>query len=666
MVMVLTAYANSLDGSFVVDDVATITDNTSIHDWHHLRDLVASSQETPVTSRPVVALTFAANYTLGGETVRGYHVVNVAIHVAVALLLFAVMRELLAQSRLRSLVGTRLTAVAFTSAALWAVHPVNTEAVDYVTQRTESLMGFFYLATLYTSVRAMSRANGWWTVTAVVCCASGMACKESMVTAPLAVLLVDAVFVSESVTAALRAHWRLYVGLVATWLILGVLVSLAPPLRSAGFVTFANSWTYLLNQSVMIVRYLRLAIWPTSLVVNYGWPQPLTLADVWPKAVVVSGLLGVTIVGLWRRPAVGFVGAWFFLTLAPTSSIMPIASEVGAERRMYLPLMALLPLLVIGSVALWDRMSAQSQSRRAFARRFGWWTVAALSILFIAGTVRRNREYRSALTLAQSTVDRWPSSVGEQVLGTEWLLAGNKPEARRHLERAVPGAPRAYYSLGLVEFDAEEWAAAIRDLRTFIDLQPLLLEVRSARLYLAQALERESQWPDAIEQCRLVLSMNPTRDDALDAQLFWAQALRGEGNYEAARARYQMYVQQRPDDVRGATGLGISLVGLNRPSDAVPWFVRAANVSPTDGAVQKNAAMALEEVGRFDEAAKYASRAVTLRPNDAESRDIWAQALVRQGQIAAAIQQLEMAVRLDPAALDIRAHLDQARRAAGR
>jgi tetratricopeptide (TPR) repeat protein len=291
--------------------------------------------------------------------------------------------------------------------------------------------------------------------------------------------------------------------------------------------------------------------------------------------------------------------------------------------------------------------------------------VAALSILFIAGTVRRNREYRSALTLAQSTVDRWPSSVGEQVLGTEWLLAGNKLEARRHLERAVPGAPRAYYSLGLVEFDAEEWAAAIRDLRTFIDAQPLLPEVRSARLYLAQAFERESQWADAIEQCRSVLSMHPTRDDALDAQLFWADALRGEGNFEAARARYQMYVHERPDDVRGATGLGISLVGLNRPSDAVTWFVRAANVGPTDGAMQKNAAMALEEMARFNEAAQYASRAAALRPNDAEVRDLWAQALVRQGQLAAAIQQLEMAARLDPAALDIRAHLAQARRAAG-
>ena len=125
-----------------------------------------------------------------------------------------------------------------------------------------------------------------------------MACKDSMVTAPLAVLLVDAVFVSESFTAAVRLHWRLYLGLASTWLFLGVLMSLAPPVRSAGFVTFESSWTYLLNQSVMIVRYLRLALWPTSLVVNYGWPAPLSLGDVWPKALIVTGLLGASILAL--------------------------------------------------------------------------------------------------------------------------------------------------------------------------------------------------------------------------------------------------------------------------------------------------------------------------------------------------------------------------------
>ena len=297
---------------------------------------------------------------------------------------------------------------------------------------------------------------------------------------------------------------------------------------------------------------------------------------------------------------------------------------------MYLPLMAVIALLVLGAAALWDRASAQGRPRRLSARIVGGLTLTALAVLFIAGTVRRNREYRSALTLAQTSVDRWPSSVAEQVLGTEWLAAGDKSEARRHLQRAVPGAPRAYYSLALLEFDANEWSAAIADFRTFIELQPLLLEARTARLYLAQALERDSRWADAIEQCRLVLFMHPSRDEVLDAQLFWADALRGEKEFDAARGRYQAYVRERPDDVRGVNGLGISFVGLGRSSDAMPWFMRAADLSPGDAGVQKNAAMALEENARFKEAEHYARRALMLRPDDAESSDLLARALIGQ------------------------------------
>ncbi len=91
----------------------------------------------------------------------------------------------------------------------------------------------------------------------------------------------------------------------------------------------------------MITRYVRLSVWPRDLVLYYGWPLPLTLTDVLPQALFVLGLLALTAVTLYRRPRVGILGLWFFLTLAPTSSILPIATEVGAERRMYLPLMAL-------------------------------------------------------------------------------------------------------------------------------------------------------------------------------------------------------------------------------------------------------------------------------------------------------------------------------------
>ena len=106
---------------------------------------------------------------------------------------------------------------------------------------------------------------------------------------------------------------------------------------STGFSTGVSGWSYALNQCDMLAHYLRLAIWPRSLVLLYGEPRPLTLFAVWPSAVLIALLLGLTVLALVTRPMLGFLGAWFFVTLAPTSSVVPIATEVGAERRMYLP-----------------------------------------------------------------------------------------------------------------------------------------------------------------------------------------------------------------------------------------------------------------------------------------------------------------------------------------
>src|SRR5262249_9476793 len=152
--------------------------------------------------------------------------------------------------------------------------------------------------------------------------------------APVMMVLYDRVFVFDSVKKALRARWRLYAGLAASWLVLAFLLSSSPRASSAGFSIGVSPWTYLLNQTVMIVRYLRLAVWPRALAVDYGWPVPLTLTDVLPEALLVLALAAATIAALIRRPPLGFLGAWFFITLAPSSSIVPIATEVGAERRM--------------------------------------------------------------------------------------------------------------------------------------------------------------------------------------------------------------------------------------------------------------------------------------------------------------------------------------------
>src|SRR5262249_36867395 len=201
----------------------------------------------------------------------------------------------------------------------WMVHPLLSETVDYVTQRSESMMGLFFLLTLYAAIRACDpRRSLRWQIVSIGSCALGMATKESMVTAPIAVVLYDLVFEFDSLREALTSRRFLYIGLAVTWLELGLIMWRWP--RSTVGGAAVGPWTYLLNQAQMITRYLGLTFWPQSLVVDYGLPRMLTVRDVVVEGALVVALGAAAAFALRRWPAVGFLGVMFFLTLAPTSS----------------------------------------------------------------------------------------------------------------------------------------------------------------------------------------------------------------------------------------------------------------------------------------------------------------------------------------------------------
>ena len=564
----LAVYANSLSGPFVFDDRGTIVDNRTIEDLFS-PEVLSAPRETPTAGRPVVNASFALNHAFGGRGVTGYHVVNIAIHAMCALAIYGLVRR------------SATTRIAFAVALLWAVHPLNSEAVNYVTQRTESLMALFYLLTIYCAIRAHdARQRPRWTVLAIVACALGMASKESMATAPLMVMLYDRVFLFASWRDALRARGRLYAGLAATWLVLAAVMWNAPRGLSAGFAAHdADVWTYMLNQSVMIVRYLWLAVWPRDLVLYYGWPLRLTVPDVFPQAIFVLALVGAAAVALWRWPRMGFLGAWFFVMLAPTSSIVPIATEVGAERRMYLASIAVIALAVL----LWRRLVPSD--------RAGAVALASVALLLAAGTVARNRDYRSSLRLAQTTHERWPTSGSASMYGTELAAAGRLDEAERHLRAAAPVHPPAAYFLGTVLAAQGKRAEAIDEFRAYIATQPGELDqVHLARALLADALTRERRPEEAAAVYREMLAVRP--QDA-DASRLLAQILLSQEKYQDAAAHYRAALAVNPNDVPSLGGLGIALASSGQLEEAIKAFQRAADLDPGNPHTQQNLQRAL-------------------------------------------------------------------------
>ncbi len=217
IVVGLIAYSNSFNGVFILDDLLHIVGNTRIQHLWPPWDVMAHR------SRPVVELSLAINYALGGLNPWGYHAFNLAVHLLAGLALLGIVRRMLQSDRFQGRYTRTAPWLAAAVATIWVVHPLQTESVTYIIQRAESLMGLFFLVTLYCTIRGAhsSRPRAWYTA-AVCACLLGMGSKEVMVSAPILVLLYDRLFLAASFKDIVRKRWPLYVSLAATWLVLGV------------------------------------------------------------------------------------------------------------------------------------------------------------------------------------------------------------------------------------------------------------------------------------------------------------------------------------------------------------------------------------------------------------------------------------------------------------
>src|ERR1043165_3382372 len=233
VVCVAVAYHNSFKGEFIFDDHSNIVKHEALK---HLSEPGKVLFAPKNASRPLVSLTLAIDYALFGLKPGGYHAINLGAHVLAALLLFGIVRCTLLSERLKARFGASSGALAFCAALIWAVHPLTTEAVTYIVQRAESMMGMFFLLALYCVIRAAgSEKKLAWHVAAVAAALLGAGCKQVIVVIPIIVLLYDRCSISRSFMAALRRAPGLYAGLAATWPVVFVLLALGPKVGSAGF-----------------------------------------------------------------------------------------------------------------------------------------------------------------------------------------------------------------------------------------------------------------------------------------------------------------------------------------------------------------------------------------------------------------------------------------------
>ena len=618
------AYGNDWWGPFIGDDYPAIVNNPQIRSLANCWDALWDSGQTSVSGRPLVACSFALNYAVGGLSVAGYRAANVAIHALAAITLYGVVRRTLRSPAIGGRVAPRDDAFAAAVALVWAVHPLHAECVNYVVQRTELLVGLFFLLTLYCSVRGdRSRRSPFWSAMAVVCCTMGVLSKEVAAAAPLVVLLHDAVFLTGSARTALKRRPLLYAGLGFTWMILAGALVAGPRSASVGFGHGIAWWQYLLTQAGVISHYLRLAFWPEPLVVSYhDWPIAHGWCDALPSGLLTVAVLAGSIAAFWRRAWLAFLGAWFFLILAPTSSVVPIVTEVAAERRMYLPLAAVVTLMaVVAAQTLPEGASPGRRPARAARCRCLVVATAGVVVLLACLTWRRNLDYRTELSIWTDGVDKRP---------------GN--------EVAHCGLGVALENLGRLD-------EAVVEQRTAIRLNP---NYADGHFHLGHTLQRMDRHAEAAVAYRDTLRLDPTYHDALYNLGLASQLL---GQLDEAIDAYRQLLRLRPNYPRAALNIGVALAAAGRTAAAIEQLRETLRREPDSADARFNLALLLIGEGRTSDAAAEFDALLRYHPDDTAARLELAKALAQLGRHAEAVQQFRTVIRQEPNNAEAKARL---------
>jgi Flp pilus assembly protein TadD len=632
-------YGPFLAVPFIYDDQAAIVENESIKSlWpligtqDHPRALTPR-RGLPTTARPLVNFSFAVNYYFGGLRPTGYHAVNIVIHVLSSFLLWAIVRRTLRLPYFAGRFETSADWVALAVAIIWALHPLVTESVIYATQRTELAFAFFYLATLYCSIRYWTaillpfregqgegfssraksrvakkgvirhpsplpnspgqgegtgqaqRQRSIWLLLAVLACFAGMTSKEVMVSAPLIVLLFERTFIAGSLSKAFQRSWPLYVGLALTWFLLALLARIQLHSGAIGFgLAPLGSWW--LTQTHVLLIYLKLAVWPSPLMIHYDIPYLTTVSDALRYEVLALILGIVTLLLLWRNHPVGFLGTCVFAILAP-SSLVPIPLEIAAERRMYLPLAALIVLFVVGGYRAIQWLMHGSSSVRSDASTSRLpqraIVVATLPIALACGLASAHRlaDYRNEVDLWRPAATLHPNDyVARDTLGLLLLNSGQTPEAIDEFQAALalrPDDADALNNLGHAYLAAERIQEAVDKFQAAIAIRP---EFALGHNNLGVAFRMLDRLPESIEQLQQARTLQP---NLYPARLNLGRSLLLAHRSAEAVEELQAALALKPDDLPTLTNLALAYSQMGQSARALETAEKAIEQAGSTG-----------------------------------------------------------------------------------
>jgi tetratricopeptide (TPR) repeat protein len=609
IVLTLLSYSNTFYAPFHFDDPRNIAENFAIRDLHNFLDTSHfTNVEINDNLRPFLHiryigyLSFALNYAAHGLDVRGYHVVNILIHITNALLLYALLRLTFRTPRFldeavadASFSDNFRSFVALFTALLFAVHPIETQAVTYIVQRFASLAALFYLLSLVTYIRfrllnssARSPMSYFFYLISVVSAIAAMKTKEFALLLPIIIMCYEFVFFND------KPGKRIL--LLLPYLVTICLVPLSMVNVNTELLSDAHGniprIDYLLTQFRVLVTYLRLLILPINQNLDYDYPvyRSLLVPEVFLSLLLLTAILAL---GIWmhrksrnRKSAVNcwlLLASsgifWFFLTAAPESSVFPI-KDVIFEHRMYLPSIG---LFLAGTVSI-GLVIQRWHNRFPWIRNTAVTCMAIVIVILSIATYARNNVWKNPLRLLED-------------------IAGKSPNKAR-----------THHNLKLEYVKQQRFDDALKSDRT-----ERIINARDADIHfkLGHEYAEQGRIDDAIYEYRTSLQLKPGDADT-HFNLGFLYAKQGR-NLEATN-EYVLASSLRPDDALTRNNLGNVYKKLGRIDDALKEFTEALRIKPDFVEAHYNLGNTYAGMGRIKEARNEYRTALRLKPDFREAQ----------------------------------------------
>ncbi len=549
-------YSNVLEAPFCFDDGYNIVQNRHIRLTKlSFENLTRAAFKSPMPGRPIANLSFALNFYFHGYDVIGYHVVNIMIHVTTGILLYFFFKTTLSLSPLCSRHRPNAS-IAFYTALIWLVHPIQSQSVTYVVQRMNSLAAMFYMLSLllYTKGRLVRENEKSWPWFAGCTLASIMAIgsKETAATLPFFIILYEWYFFQDLSKAWLRRHLASFAGILIPFGLLAFAYLGANPLDAILSTYDHRDFTLterVLTQFRVVVYYVSLLLYPhpSRLVLLHDFELSQSLVD--PSTTLLSmgaiiGVIGLAFYTARKERLISFGILWFFGNLVIESSV--IGLEIIYEHRTYLPSMFLFLIITVLVHRLIKREPLKAGG------------LAAAMLLLSLWTYERNSVWNDPVAF-------WSDVV-----------------------RKSPRNARAYNNLATCYMERRSHGLAVTNLEQAIDLNPNLIE---ARINMGASLAARNKLDQAVEHYYAALQVNPkvaAAHEFAGAHFNLGNALTRQGKLDKAIAHYSEALRIRPDDAEAHNNLGIALATKGETSDALAHFREALRIRPDFEDAKKN------------------------------------------------------------------------------